>query len=80
MVDDVMSAGSALRATCAELHAHGAEPVVAGALLVLGTVGADFFARHGVPVEAVARDDYALWPPEGCPLCAAGMPLELVAS
>src|SRR5919107_1434591 len=40
IVDDVMSAGSALRGTCAELVAHGAEPVVAGALLVLGDVGA----------------------------------------
>ncbi|HEX8242577.1 MAG TPA: phosphoribosyltransferase family protein, partial [Longimicrobium sp.] len=37
MVDDVMSAGSALRGTYAELQSHGAEPVAAGALLVLGS-------------------------------------------
>jgi orotate phosphoribosyltransferase len=37
MVDDVMSAGSSLRATHAELQARGAEPVAAGALLVLGS-------------------------------------------
>ncbi len=78
MVDDVMSAGSALRGTYAELCNHGAVPVVAGALLVLGTAGADFFTASGITVEAVARDDHDLWPPAECPLCAAGVPLENV--
>ena len=76
MVDDVMSAGSALRGTFTELLTHGARPVVAGALLVLGSAGADFFAEHHVAVEAVARDAYDLWLPAACPLCAAGVPLE----
>jgi len=76
IVDDVMSAGSALRGTYEELRAHGAVPVVAGALLVLGSTGADFFAEHNVAVEAVARDGYPLWLPADCPLCAAGVPLE----
>ncbi len=76
IVDDVMSAGSALRATYSALQAHGAEPVVVGALLVLGSTGADFFSRKGIPVQAAARDDYQLWPPAECPLCAAGAPLE----
>jgi len=80
MVDDVMSAGSALRGTFAELRAHGAEPVVAGALLVLGTAGADYFAEHRVAVEAVARDRYDLWLPDACPLCASGALLENVAA
>lgn len=76
IVDDVMSAGSALRGTYVELVSHGAEPVVAGALLQLGNVGADYFTQQGVPVKAVVRDDYALWQPADCPLCAAGVPLE----
>jgi orotate phosphoribosyltransferase len=80
VVDDVMSAGSSLRATYAELRAHGAEVVAAGALLVLGTRGADFFDGHGVAVEAVARDEYQTWEPTGCPLCAAGVPVEDVAA
>jgi orotate phosphoribosyltransferase len=80
MVDDVMSAGSALRGTFAELRAHGAEPVAAGALLVLGTAGDLYFAAQGVPVTAAARSDYALWTPAECPLCAAGVPLEDVAA
>lgn len=79
MVDDVMSAGSALRGTYAELCSHGATPVVAGSLLQLGGVGAQFFASQGVPLQAVARDEYTLWRPEECPHCAAGTPLESLA-
>ncbi|HEX8559102.1 MAG TPA: phosphoribosyltransferase family protein [Pyrinomonadaceae bacterium] len=76
VVDDVMSAGSSLRATHEELRARGAEMVVAGALLVLGSRGAQHFAGLGVPVEAVAREEYQTWEPAACPLCAAGAPLE----
>ena len=80
IVDDVMSAGSALRGTYDELQMHGAKPVVAGALLVLGPTGAEFFAQRGVAVEATARDDYELWLPADCPLCAGGLPLEDLAT
>jgi orotate phosphoribosyltransferase len=80
MVDDVMSAGSSLRATSDELAAHGAEPVVAGALLVLGTAGLEYFAERGIAVEAAAREAYDLWPPSDCPMCRAGTPLEDAAS
>lgn len=75
-----MSAGSALRGTYAELQAHWAVPVVAGALLVLGSTGASFFAQRGVAVEAVARDEYELWEPAECPLCVTSLPLEDVAA
>jgi orotate phosphoribosyltransferase len=80
IVDDVMSAGSALRGTYADLRAHGGSCVVAGALLVLSTAGADFFVREGIPVEAAARRDFELWEPARCPLCAAGVPLEDMAA
>lgn len=76
IVDDVMSAGSALRGTFAELMQHGVRPVVAGALLVLGNKGTDFFAANGVWVVTSARDDFATWTPQECPLCASGTPLE----
>jgi orotate phosphoribosyltransferase len=79
IVDDVMSAGSALLGTYTELRGHEALPVVAGALLVLGSTGADFFAQQEVAVEAVIREDYQLWLPSECPLCVAGLPLEGVA-
>jgi len=80
IVDDIMSAGSALRGTYSELNAHGATTAVAGALLVLGDAGADFFREQGVAVEAVARDRYSLWLSSECPLCVAGIPLEDVAT
>jgi orotate phosphoribosyltransferase len=80
IVDDVMSAGSALRGTYSELLTHGATPVVAGALLVLGGTGARFFAEQQVAVEAVIRQSYSLWLPSECPLCVAGTPLEKVGA
>jgi orotate phosphoribosyltransferase len=80
IVDDVMSAGSALRGTYAELQKHGATTVVAGALMVLGDTGAAFFAKRKVPVEAVVRESYSLWLPSDCPLCADGTPIENVAT
>jgi orotate phosphoribosyltransferase len=79
IVDDVMSAGSAARGTYSELKLHEATPTVVGALLVLGSTGEDFFLRQGVAVEAVARRPYRLWLPAGCPLCASGVPLEVVS-
>jgi len=80
IVDDVMSAGSALRGTYTALCAHGAVPVVAGALLVLGSSGLDFFASRGVPVEAVGREPYSLWTPGDCPLYHNGIALEDVVA
>ena len=80
IVDDVVSAGSALRATRSELAAHGAIVVAAGALLRLGDVGAELLAAEGIPVESVARDEYSLWLPSDCPMCAEGLPLEHPAS
>ena len=80
IVDDVMSAGSALRGTYSELRAHAAEPVVAGALLVLGTTGLKYFAKEGVTVEALGREDYDIWLPAECPLCAAGAKVEDVSA
>jgi orotate phosphoribosyltransferase len=78
IVDDVMSAGSAVRGTFAGLRAHGATAVVAGALLVLGSAGDAYFAEQRVAVEAVSRGEYELWRPADCPHCAAGVPLEEV--
>jgi orotate phosphoribosyltransferase len=81
IVDDVMSAGSSLRATCAELRSHGATPVVVGALLILGDVGERHFVeQERLPVEAVVRDSFQLWPPLECPLCAQDLPIVTVAA
>jgi len=76
LVDDVMSAGSSLRATLIEIETHGAIPVVIGALYVLGTAGTTFFSERGLRVETTGRAAFDSWPPPECPLCAAGVPIE----
>ena len=78
LVDDVMSAGSSLRATDAALRERGADVVAVGALLTLGSVGVRYFADRNVPVESVVRAELEMWTPDDCPHCAAGMPLERV--
>ena len=80
IVDDVMSAGSSLRATAAALEGHGAAIVAVGALIVMGHVGERHFADAGVPVEAVVREELEMWTPADCPRCRAGEPLERVAT
>jgi orotate phosphoribosyltransferase len=79
VVDDVVNAGSASRATVADLRACGARPVAIGALLVLGAAIEGFAAEEGLAVETVARLENALWAPRDCPLCADGVALEAPA-
>jgi orotate phosphoribosyltransferase len=76
LVDDVMSAGSSLRATLIELEAQGAIPIVVGALYVLGSAGATFFTERGLRIETTGRGPFDAWRPTECPLCAANVPFE----
>jgi orotate phosphoribosyltransferase len=80
IVDDVISAGSAVRGTFDALQACGAVVDAIGALCLLGSPAVDYFAGQGVPVVSVAQLPYDLWLPRACPLCAAGQPLEDVAT
>ena len=48
LVDDVMSAGSSLRATYSEVHAS-TDVIAVGSLLQLGALGANYFAEHRIP-------------------------------
>lgn len=76
VVDDVINAGSAVRATLAALRDAGADPVALGALLVLGPPGAGLAAEQGLALEKVASLDNVLWVPRDCPLCASAAPLD----
>jgi orotate phosphoribosyltransferase len=76
VVDDVVSAGSSVRATIADLASAGASVSVVGALLVLGDAAVTHFAREGVPIETLGHRDFSLWKPGACPLCEAGVPLK----
>ena len=75
IVDDVVSAASASRATFGSLVAAGATPVALGALLLVGDAARRHFGEIGVPIEAVAEIDGLLWTPADCPLCKSGVPL-----
>jgi len=76
VVDDVISAGSSVRATMAALSRAAASTVVVGSLLTLGDVGVAHLAERGVPLETLERRSFTAWKPDDCPLCASGVPLD----
>jgi orotate phosphoribosyltransferase len=76
VVDDMISAGSSVRATALELTTAGASVAVIGALVLLGKQAAEHFAARGLPLVALAREDFNLWSPDECAFCRNGAPLE----
>jgi orotate phosphoribosyltransferase len=76
IVNDVVNAGSAVRATLAELRGVGARPVAIGTLAVLGKKAAELAAGADVALETLAEFPNAIWEPAECPLCARGAALE----
>jgi orotate phosphoribosyltransferase len=76
IVDDAISAGSAVRGTFADLKAHGGVPVVCGALLIFGDAIDGFARQSSLAVESVARTEFRVWLPVECPLCRSGVALE----
>jgi len=75
IVDDAISAGSAVRGTYREVVACGATPVALGALLVLGTGASEFAAAQELPLERLDELPFDMWRPATCPLCATETPL-----
>lgn len=75
VVDDVISAGSSVRATVAALASAGATTVVVGSLAVFGEEASQHFATQGIPLETLQRRSLNLWQADECPLCRSGMPL-----
>lgn len=76
IVNDVVNAGSAVRATLADLERCGARPVAIGTLAVLGKKAAELAAGANLALETLAELPNAIWTPAECPLCARGVPLE----
>jgi orotate phosphoribosyltransferase len=75
LVDDAINAGSAVRATLAELESCGARVVAIGALITLGSAATRLAGSWGIPLLSLASIESALWTPADCPLCAACVPL-----
>jgi orotate phosphoribosyltransferase len=80
IVNDVINAGSAVRGAFTDLRTLGANVVAIGALVVLGDSIAAFAAEHHIPLELLKQMPNNLWTPGECPRCAAGEPLEIVAT
>jgi orotate phosphoribosyltransferase len=75
IVDDAISAGSAIRATLADAESCGALPVVLGALILFGSRARDFALARQIPLESLVDLPNAIWAPTECPMCALGAPL-----
>ena len=78
VINDVISAGSAVRGAFSDLQSASADIVAIGALLGLGDSIGKFAAEHQVALELLYQMPHNLWVPIQCPLCAKGQPLELM--
>lgn len=76
VVDDVINAGAATLATAEAARTHGAEVVGAAALLIRSVGTREHFVRQRIPLVALGEIAFNSWPPEECPLCQMGLPLE----
>jgi orotate phosphoribosyltransferase len=75
IADDAVNAGTAVKACAARLRDHGAVPVAVAALLAVGPASQVMAAALAVPFYAVDAIPSQAWLPDGCPLCADGVPL-----
>jgi orotate phosphoribosyltransferase len=80
IVDDAISAGSAVRGTYADLIDCDAVPVALGALVVFGDAAVQFAADNGLALEAIERMPFDMWRPADCPLCKDGVALDTAAA
>jgi orotate phosphoribosyltransferase len=71
IVDDVLTTGASLIETIEAVRAAGARPLASAVIVDRSTEPID----PGVPVRSLGRVDIPSWDPDGCPLCASGVPL-----
>ena len=76
IVNDVISAGSAVRGTLDDLRSCQADTVAVASLAVLGTSAAAFAATNNLVLESLASFPFTMWTPTECPLCQAGVALQ----
>ena len=75
IVDDAISAGSAVRGTLADAKACGALPLVLVALIAFGSGAREIAADERIPLESLVQLPNPIWAPTECPMCALGTPL-----
>jgi orotate phosphoribosyltransferase len=72
VVEDVFTTGGSTREVCSAVHEVAGSVVVVGSLVDRG-LPPDAFP---VPARSLLSLPVPSWPPEECPLCARGQPLE----
>lgn len=80
IVDDAISAGSAVRGTYTDLIACGSRPIALGALIVFGDRALQLAAERGLALEAIERVPLEMWLPAECPLCERGVAIDSVSA
>jgi orotate phosphoribosyltransferase len=81
IVNDVISAGSAVRGTLQSLRSAGAEVAGVGSLAVLGSSFPAYAAQQNLALQSLIElPENTLWEPAECPLCAAAVVLEKLAT
>lgn len=83
LVDDILTTGGSLQAMLPPIEAAGAE--LALALVLVDRSGgtrevASAAGGRTYPVEALWSLDLPTWEPAACPVCGAGLPLEIPGS
>ena len=71
VVEDIVTTGGSVRKTVEHLRSRGGEVVGVGVLIDRSSGRASFDCAY----RALAELELESWPPETCPLCAAGTPL-----
>jgi orotate phosphoribosyltransferase len=72
VVEDVITTGGSTRETIAVAETAGARVIGAAAIIDRGSDA----ARLNVPLQSLVKMDVPAYPPESCPLCAKGLPVE----
>lgn len=79
IVDDAISAGSAVKGTHADLLNCGAKPIVCAALIIFGDHADAFAAENCLKLVSITHMAFGMWKPDECPLCKRGIPIEQVS-
>lgn len=79
IVNDVISAGSAVRGTYQNLLKIGATVVAVASFAVQGDTFPQFCHARDLALETLLRQPHNLWLPDDCPLCQRGIALEQLA-
>ena len=69
-MNDVISAGSAVRGTLNDLKQLGAQPVALATLVSLGPSASTLAKANDLAFETLLTLPYTLWTREECPMCA----------